>query len=284
MSSFVKLGSAVFAVLLVCGLALPTSHAQQSRQSPMMFQLNPSGAYLGIEMDDVTASNMAKYKLSSEKGVIVRSVQKRSPAEDAKLQEDDVIIEYGGSAVWSAAQLARLVQETPSGRKVDLVVSRDGKRINVTAQIGTREGRRSENRFEVLPGDQLGQLFRDFQFRNRLDPREGGTRESARKPRLGVTLMQLTDQLGERLGVPGKRGALVSSVLDGSPAAGKLQPEDVVIKADSKEIREPDDLIQAVNDKAEGALSLKVIRDKKEINVIVTLPALPAEEGKGIKL
>ncbi len=284
MSSFGRFGSIVFAVTLACGAALSTSYAQQSRQMPYVFQLNSSGAYLGIEMEDVTAANMSKYKLGSEKGVIVRSVQKRSPAEDAKLQENDVIVDYGGYPVWSSAQFRRLVEETPTGRKVDLVVSRDGKRMNLTAQIGTREGRQSENRMEILPGDQLGQIFRDFPFRNRLSPREDNSRAPDQKPRLGVTLQPLTDQLGEFLGVPGKKGALISSVKDGSPSAGKLKSGDVVIKADSKEIGDPDDLIEAVNDKSEGSLSLKVIRDKKEITVVVTLPALPAEEGKGIKL
>ncbi len=276
MSSFGKFGYAVLAIFLASGIALPGCQAQ-TRSLPYVLQMNSSGAYLGIQMDDITAANMSKYKLSSEKGVIVRSVQRRSPAEDAKLQEDDVILEYAGSPVWSAAQFSRLVQETPQGRKVDLTVSRDGKRINLTAQIGTQEVRQSSNRTD----DNLQQFFRMF-------PEVPDTRDRAekpaRKPRLGLSLLQLTDQLGESLGVPGKKGALISSVLDGSPSAGKLKAGDVIIRADAKEIKEPEDLIRIVNDKSDGSLSLVVIRDKKEITVVVSLPALPAEEGKGIKL
>jgi S1-C subfamily serine protease len=84
--------------------------------------------------------------------------------------------------------------------------------------------------------------------------------------------------------VTGKKGALITSVQDGTPGAGKLKLLDVVIRADSKDIKDPEDLIQAVNDKSEGSLTLKVIRDKKEITVVVTLPAPPADEEKGIKL
>ncbi len=83
MTSFARFGSAVFAVLLASGAALPVSFAQQSRSYPFVLQMNSSGSYLGISMDDVTAANMSKYKLASERGVIVRSVQKSSPAEDA---------------------------------------------------------------------------------------------------------------------------------------------------------------------------------------------------------
>ena len=83
MSSFGKFGFAVFAILLAGGAAPPICQAQ-SRSLPFVFQMNSSETYFGIQMDDVTATNMSKYKLSSEKGVIVHSVQRRSPAEDCQ--------------------------------------------------------------------------------------------------------------------------------------------------------------------------------------------------------
>jgi len=277
MSSFARFGFGAMALVLVCGAATPTSHAQSR---PYVLQMNTSGAYLGIQMDDVTAANMSQYKLSSEKGVIVRSVQSGSPAEDAKLQQDDVILEFGGYPVWSSSQFSRLVEETPPGRKVDLVVSRDGKRINLTAKVGTRGGGDRSFDRNVFPRDFMDRMF-PF---NSPGEREGILSEPAGKPRLGITLQHVTEQLGAAWGVPGKRGALVASVQEGSVAAGKLNPGDVVIRADNREIKEPEDLIQVVNEKSEGSLSLKVIRDKKEITVTVTLPPLPAGEGRGLKL
>jgi serine protease Do len=279
MSPFFKVGVAVLGLLLLCSAAAPISHAQ-SRSQPYVLQMNTSGSYLGVTMDDVTSENMAKYKLGSEKGVIVRSVQNGSPAEDAKLQKDDVILEFGGNPVWSSNQFSRLVSETPQGRKVDMVVSRDGKRITVTAKIGSRGATDRSYDRNVLPRDFMDRLF-PFQSPG---GREDRPSEPAQKPRLGISLQPVTDQLGESWKVPGKKGALVASVVEGSPASGKLEAGDVVIRADEKEIKEPDDLIQAVNEKSEGALVLKVIRDKKEITVTVTLPALPAEEGGGLKL
>ena len=280
MSFLGKTVLAALAGLLLCFAALPASHAQ-SRPGPYVFQLNPSGSgsYLGIQMDDVTASNMSKYKLAGERGVIVRSVQAGSPAIDAKLQEDDVILEYAGEKVWSASQFMRLVEETPPGRKVELGVSRDGKRITLTAQIGTRE-RRSDFGGEA-PQD-FGRLFPNMPGL-RIMPNDGGfsADENTRKPRLGVTLLTLTDQLGESLGVPGKQGALVSSVVAGSPSAGKLRPLDVIIQADGSEVREPADLIRMVNNKSQGNVTLKVIRDKKEISVVVNIPSNPSEGGSG---
>jgi serine protease Do len=220
MSYLIKYRVAVLTVFLAGNMALPLCQAQTGGFSSI-FQQNSSGAYLGIQMDDVTAVNMSKYKLSGERGVIVRSVVKGSPAEAANLKEDDVILEYGGNPVWSAAQFTRLVQETPAGRKVDIIVSRDGKRTNLTATIESREGRQAGSQIEI-PRDLFGPGMRSFQFRlpniPNISEDERSNEPSAQKPHLGVTLQPLTDQMGEFLGVPKKSGALVVSVDGNSPS------------------------------------------------------------------
>jgi S1-C subfamily serine protease len=81
--------------------------------------------------------------------------------------------------------------------------------------------------------------------------------------------------------VPNKKGVLVSSVTEGSPSVGKLKSGDVIIRADAKDIETPEDLTRLVRDKSEGSVDLKVIRDKKEITVVINLPA---GEEKGFKL
>jgi serine protease Do len=282
MNSLIKLGIASLVVFLVCSTGLPFSHAQARIYSNVIGQ-NDSGAYLGIKMDDVTADNMSTYRLSSERGVIVRSVEKGSPAEKAGLQENDVILEFSGFPIWSSLQFSRLVKETPAERKVDLVVSRDGKRVNLSAQLTEREGRRADNFImEVPPGMYSGPGDRSFSFRRPNMPEENLVEPTAGKPRLGLTLQPLTDQLGEFLSVPNKKGALVASVAGGSPCAGKIKSGDVIIGADDNTINNPDDLVQYVRSKAKGSIKLKLIRDKKEMVMTVDLPE--EENQKGYKL
>lgn len=285
MSSLAKIAMVIMSGFLVCGTASPSAHAQ-SNPFPNIMQLSSSEAYLGIRMDDVSAANMSKFKLSSERGVIVHSVENGSPAEEAGLHENDVILEYAGFPVWSVIHFSRLVEETPPGRKVDLGVSRDGKRITLTAKIGTRSGQTSSGRFEVFPRDRMYRDFFDRYFAvPRPNRRENPPMEPDEKPRLGVRLLPLSEQYAEVLGVPGKKGVLVSSVLEGTPSVGKLKPGDVIIAADGKDIRDPEELTRIVRDKSDGILALKVIRDKKQISVDVSLPALPAEgEGRGLRL
>ena len=286
--------------IAVLSLSVPggttSAAAQEVYSIEKNVQIGLDGAYLGIEMEDVTADNMASYKLAGERGVIVRSVMKGSPAEAAGLQEKDVILEFAGTSVQSVQQMRRLVRETPVGRKVDLVASRGGMKINLTARIGKRENGRgeAENEPDIMMFGAPG--GRTFHFRTP----EGGNwpempgmpgmgpswKEESSKPRLGVTLQPLTDQLAEFLGVPGRKGVLVSSVVEGSPAVGKLKAGDVIVRADNQPIEDLADLTRIVRGKPEGGkLELKAVRDKKEIVITVDLAGTGAKpQNRGFKL
>ncbi len=282
------------AALAVLGIAPQAS--SQSGSVAKTIRVEIDGSYLGIEMADITAENMSEYKVSSERGVIVMAVEKGSPAESAGLQAKDVILEYGGMPAFSSSQFARLVGETPAGRKVEIVVSRDGKRQTLSAKIGKRERTSGVRRggMEIGPGEELEKRFefrvpgpRPFEFRmpdgnwRSFAMPPGALAYSNEKPRLGVTLQPLTDQMAGFLGVAGKKGALVTSVLDGSPAAGKLKAGDVIIKADDKAIAEPEDLMRLLKEKGkDGKVAFTVVRDKKEMSVAVELAQ---EDTKGTK-
>jgi serine protease Do len=267
----------VLVILLIVGGGASLLLAQRPA-APQVVRVGIGGAYMGITPGDVTADNMAKYKLSSETGVIVRSVEKGSPAEAAHLQENDVILEYAGIPVFSAAELTRLVQETPVDRTVNLVVSREGKKINLTVKIAEQKGAARADRFTVITPNEL---LRPFE----LNPPGGGvfqfTLPNGRsrslsilmsRPQLGVTVEAVTEQMAEFLGVPGKKGALVTSVTAGSSAASVLRAGDVIVSVDGKAVAAPQDLTQALSSKAQDAkVELKVIRDKKEISVTVDL-------------
>ncbi len=275
-------------IVLVCVL-VPLLYSQSRR---IVTVQTDGSSYLGITMEDVTADSMAKYKLTSERGVIVKSVEKGSPAETARIQENDVILDYASVAVMSASQFSRMVRETPVGRRVDLVVSRDGKKVNLTAQIGKRPGSNLEEFGSVAPGGSgrtfefFGPNGRTFQFRApdgrgllRSFPNDGFWLQGSR-PRMGVTLEPLTDQMAEFLAVPGKKGALVTSVSEGSPAASKLKAGDVIISADTKSISSPDDLSRILQGKKDDEkVNLKIIRDKKELSVTVELSGTQTRRG-----
>lgn len=263
----------------------------QRQAAPRIIMASPDGTYLGIGLEDVTAGNFAQYKLSGETGVIVQSVEKGSPAEAAHLQENDVILEYAGIPVFSAAELTRLVQETPAGRTLNLVVSRDGRKSDIAIKTGERNDGELARRFNLIgPNDMLRRF--DFGSPGRgtfqFDVPGGGTRSYGyvipSRPRLGITADTLTEQMAEFLGVPGKKGILVTSVTQGTPAAAALRAGDVIVSVDGKSISTPEDLAQEMARKpADARVELRIVRDKKETSVTVNV-AKSETQPSGIRV
>ena len=280
MSTRLRCLMTTLAILLVASVIVPSSYAQ-NRLAQILSVDNSSGAFLGIEMTNVTEENMSDYKLDRIDGVIITSVEEGSPAEAADLKKDDVLLEFDGLKVRSSMQLYRLVQETPIGRKVELLISRDGKRKNVDVRLQERNERQAGMNFRMLPDLSLREPGnRNFLFRVPDSPDRGVIAEP-RAPRLGVAIQPLSEQLAEYLGVPGKKGLLVSSVTEGSPAFGKLKAGDVIISADGKDIETGEDLVELARDKTEGSIALKVIRDKKEVAVTINMTT---NQDKGFRL
>lgn len=93
---------------------------------------------------------------------------------------------------------------------------------------------------------------------------------------LGVRIQQVTDEIAESLNIKPARGALVAGVEEKGPAkpAG-IEPGDVVVKFDGKDIKDPKDLSRVVADTAVGkAVDVVVIRKGKEETKQVTLGRL----------
>jgi serine protease Do len=93
---------------------------------------------------------------------------------------------------------------------------------------------------------------------------------------LGVRIQQVTDEIAESLNIKPARGALIAGVDDKGPAkpAG-IEPGDVVVKFDGKDIKEPKDLSRVVADTAVGKeVDVVVIRKGEEQTKKVTLGRL----------
>src|SRR5437660_4135061 len=93
---------------------------------------------------------------------------------------------------------------------------------------------------------------------------------------LGVRIQQVTDEIAESLSIKPARGALVAGVEDKGPAkpAG-IEPGDVVVQFDGKDIKEPKDLSRVVADTAVGRkVDVVIIRKGQEQTLQVTIDRL----------
>jgi serine protease Do len=100
--------------------------------------------------------------------------------------------------------------------------------------------------------------------------------KEVRRGWLGVRIQQVTDDIAESLGIKPARGALVAGIDDKGPAkpAG-IEPGDVIIKFDGKDIKEMRDLPKIVGDTPVGKdVPVVVIRKGKEEQKTVRLGRL----------
>ena len=96
---------------------------------------------------------------------------------------------------------------------------------------------------------------------------------------LGVRIQQVTDEIAESLNIKPARGALIAGVDDKGPAkpAG-IEPGDVIVKFDGKDIKEMRDLPRIVADTPVGKdVEVVIIRKGKEEKKTVKLGRL--EDG-----
>jgi serine protease Do len=96
---------------------------------------------------------------------------------------------------------------------------------------------------------------------------------------LGVRIQQVTDEIADSLGIKPARGALVAGVDDKGPAKDVIEPGDVIVQFDGKDIHEMRDLPRVVADTPVGKdVAIVVIRKGKEDTKTVKLGRL--EDGE----
>ena len=217
-------------ILSIVALAMPIAASAQVRV------YRGGGGYLGVEIRDVRPDDVASYRLSRESGVVVRSVSEGTAAEEAGLQDGDVIVEYAGVPVLSVSQFRRLVSETPTGRSVDIRINRNGNQQTLSAQIGEREGEGLFGGIHI-PDIRLPEIDIDALPGFHWEGDRGKVIVLSSRPRLGISGTPLTSQMAEFLKVPRSQGVLITEVQAGSPAAeAGLKAGDVITAIDGDSI------------------------------------------------
>lgn len=99
---------------------------------------------LGVTITSVTPDMIAALDVGVESGALVTSVLAGSAAERAGVEISDVIVEIEGRGITSSRELRNYVGLMRQDQQVDLVVFRDGERLELEAVIGGAEGQSLE--------------------------------------------------------------------------------------------------------------------------------------------
>jgi Do/DeqQ family serine protease len=94
---------------------------------------------------------------------------------------------------------------------------------------------------------------------------------------LGALLQNLTQELGQHLGVPSGKGAVVSGVTPGGPGAkAGLKSGDVIVGVNGKPVDSSDELTMEITSHAPGSqVTLDVVRNNQPTKITVTLGTRP---------
>jgi S1-C subfamily serine protease len=114
-------------------LALPINKVKLIADDIIKHGSKESG-YLGIYPQDLNQEIAKTYGLN--KGVVVSGVVEKSPAQDAGLLENDIILNFGGKELNDAKELRSFIQDTKPKERVRIIILRNGKRTELTAVLG----------------------------------------------------------------------------------------------------------------------------------------------------
>ena len=222
------------------------------------------GGWLGVSIQDLSTALKEAIDYDRDVGVLVNDVEEESPAEKAGMKEGDIIIEYNGKPISSTGSLIRKVRASDAGDDVAVVVVRKGRELRLTVTVGETPRDSDvwyEREEETVPHHRMF-----------IEEEHGW---------LGVHLQDLNDQLGEYFGVSHGEGALVTEVMENSPAETVgLKAGDVIVAYEGDDIDDVEELVEAVRESDVGEeVEITVVREKRSQTFRVTIGEAPEEEG-----
>jgi len=157
--------------------------------------------FLGISMQDLTPRLATLFGAPTDtKGILISHVEPNSPAAAAGLQAGDILVQFDGKPLPSAATLVTQVSLLQPASKVSVVLLRNGARKNLTLEMGTRPAA------------------------------SAAAKQHPALEVLGMAVEDLTDDLAQRLNYQGQTGVLVVAVAENSPAGAARIGEGMLIQ------------------------------------------------------
>jgi serine protease Do len=187
--------------------------------------------FVGIEIQEVTDEEAKASGAEVGAGAYVAKVLPEAPGAKAGVKEGDVVVGIGDTPVRDPNDVIQIVQATPVGDKVTLVVLRKGKRERLTVEVARRPGPQ-----EVAATRETGVWWR------------------------GMRIEPLTADLKEQIGLKASdEGVFVREVRDGSAAAkAGVIPGMVIDQVGERKVASMKDF-RAAATKADGPCPLRIV-------------------------
>jgi len=202
-------------------------------------------AWLGVQIQPVTAEIADSLGLKKAEGAIVAQPQAGSPASKAGIVAGDVITEIDGKAIKDSRELARKVGMMAPGAKIKVTLARKGEIKTLTLTLGK------------MPNEQQAKA-------DTSDEMSAGD-----SPRLGLNLAPAKDVAGS-----GDQGVAVVGVDPNGPAAERgIKAGDVILDVAGKAVANTAEVRKALSDARTAGKNTVLLRVKTaEATRFVALP------------
>ncbi|MBA4125125.1 MAG: PDZ domain-containing protein [Acidobacteria bacterium] len=279
LSAFILISATVGAVANAQQTPTAPQEPVEKRIQRMVLTAPFQRSYMGVQTQEITKENFSKFGLSTVRGVGIEKVIENSPAAQAGLQVNDVIVRFEGEEVASVLKLTRLISEVAPDHTAKVTVLRGGTEREINVTLGKSDvpqfqtggvlekwyGLPGIPEFPRVPRVRELPLTADGNESNVFIYRTGANRQ------IGIGTAPLTKQLGDYFGVAEGRGLLINNVRENSPAAkAGLKAGDVIVEIEGKEVKGTPDLIRSLNENKGGDVSLTIVRDRNRQIVRVT--------------
>lgn len=197
--------------------------------------------WLGVQIQDVDRELAESFDLKRPEGALIARVIPDSPAAQAGLKSGDIILEFNGQTVDSAAALPPLVGAIEPGEDAHVTLLRDKTR------------RRIEVTIEPLPDDQLASHR----------PEQAAPEQKPGAQPYGLSLEALDDADIDQQSLD-RGGVRVTQVDAGAGADAGLQSGDIILAVGPQPVTDVKALRAALDD-AQDTVALLVLRDGRRL-------------------
>jgi serine protease Do len=243
---YTHFGVAALLVALVAAMP-PFVKAQSSRiaqiieeSNPLLLHSSPMG-YLGVLVGDVDNDSAPKLKLKDVRGAVITLIDHDAPAAQVGLRVNDVVLEMNGQTIEGAEQFGRILREIPAGRKVSMIISRDGATQTIVVQLVDRKKMESDVWNKLGTNSDVGTQVEGMGILGSGSgdaPLPGGFYMpfiGSSSLKVGALVEPLTSQMADYLGVP--NGLMVKQVARKSEAAAAgMKAFDIILKVGTENI------------------------------------------------
>lgn len=218
------------------GFAIPSNMAKR-----IVEQLIGHGAvtrgFLGVTLQPLDTDLSAFYKLNGEQGALVTDVVKDSPADQAGVKQEDIIIGYNGIRVENLGAFRNYVALLAPGSKLRLTIHRDGKEMQLDVTVAK------------LPDEVTG--------------------PNTPLQKLGMHVQELTTELAQKLGYLDGKGVVVTQVDPDSPAGeAALKAGCIILAVNRQKVSSVAEFTTALNEAAKEGRILLMVRQGEVIRFI----------------